>query len=54
MSSVSSTYTVHPIRLVGDGKRLDIREPDVLTTARNQGEQIARSLGFPFVDRMGH
>jgi hypothetical protein len=38
----SSTYTVYPIRLVGS-KYLDVWEPQNLSKAKDQAEQIANA-----------
>jgi hypothetical protein len=53
-NNTSSTHTVYPIRLVGDGNTLDVWEPQGLTGARNQAEQIAKALGYPLIDKTGH
>ena len=47
------TYTVYPIRLVGPASRLDVVSRRKLAGARNQAEQVAKTLGLPLADRSG-
>ena len=51
--SKNSTYTVYPIRLVGQDAKVDIDQPLDEDIARTQGEKIAKALKLPLADRTG-
>ena len=51
--SKNSTYTVYPIRLVGQEGKLDIEESRDADKARSDAEAIAKTLAMPLADRTG-
>jgi len=49
-SGGSSTYTVYPVRIVGEEEKLNIEEPRDYFEARRAGEAVAKFLGFALTD----
>jgi len=49
-SGGSSTYTVYPVRIVGEDEKLNIEEPRDYREARRAGEALAKFLDFALTD----
>ena len=48
--SKNSTYTVYPVRAIGQGKPLKFEEPQDYQAARRTAEQVAEFMGLPLHD----